>query len=213
MGSGAASAALMGLLVLAPARPASAAETPGAPPPTAAAPTGSHVQAPNLSTPGSGDLTISGEPHAIACEQAAQSGDVNGAGIGECSLALGSPLLSQRDLAATYTDRGAIYMQHRQFAQAKADFDAALKVDPTIANIYIDRGGALIGMKQYAEAIVDIDRGLSLGPDQPEKAYFNRAIADEHLKDLKSAYQDYLKASQLNPNWAAPKTELARFGP
>jgi tetratricopeptide (TPR) repeat protein len=102
-------------------------------------------------------------------------------------------------------------MQHRKFDLAMADFDTALKTDPNIANTYIDRGGALIALKRYAEAIADIDHGLSLNPDQPEKAYFNRAIADEHLKDLKAAYQDYLKASQLNPNWAAPKTELARF--
>jgi tetratricopeptide (TPR) repeat protein len=179
--------------------------------PPASVQPGAHVVAPGLSTPGSGDLIISGDPHAMACQQAAKIGDFKGAGVDECTQALGSPLLHQHDLAATYTDRGAIYMQHRQYEQAKADFDAALKLEPAIANTYIDRGGTLIALKRYAEAIADIDHGLSLGPDQPEKAYFNRAIADEHLKDLKAAYEDYLKASQLNPDWAAPKAELARF--
>jgi len=189
------------------------APAPAAAPPAAAARPDAHGVGSGPSAPGSGDLVVSGDPHALACQQAAQFGDAKGGGPDECTQALASPQLHEHDLAATYTDRGAIYMQHRQYEQAKADFDAALKLEPAIANIYIDRGGTLIALKRYAEAIADIDHGLALGPDQPEKAYFNRAIADEHLKDLKAAYQDYLKASQLNPNWAAPKEELARFNP
>jgi tetratricopeptide (TPR) repeat protein len=165
----------------------------------------------SLSTAASGNVVISGNPQAEACQEAAKFGDFNGVGIDECSLALGRALMSNHDLAATYVDRGAIYMQHHQYGPAKADFDSALKLDPTIANAYVDRGGALIAMKRYADSIADIDRGLALGPEQPEKAYYNRAIDDENLGDLKTAYADYQKASQLKPDWAAPKTELARF--
>ncbi|HVN00116.1 MAG TPA: tetratricopeptide repeat protein [Caulobacteraceae bacterium] len=185
-----------------------AAELPVAAPPPSAAPPGAQGSAPNLSTPGSGEITVT-NPQAVACQDAAKRGDFDGAGVDQCTLALASA--PQRDLAAIYTDRGAVYLQHKQYAQAKSDFDVALKLDPGTADAYIDRGAALLGMKQYAAAILDIDHGLSLGPDQPEKAYFNRAIADEHLQDPKAAYEDYLKASQLNPNWQAPKTELARF--
>lgn len=173
------------------------------PPSTAAGP---------ASTPASGNVILNGNPEADACQEAAKIGDFNGTGVDECTLALArSQLMSTHDLAATYTDRGAIYMQHRQFVLAKADFDKALSIDPTVGNAYVNRGGALIAMKQYAAAIADIDRGLSLNPDEPEKAYFNRAIADENLGDLKSAYADYQKAYQINPNWAAVKAELSRF--
>lgn len=165
-----------------------------------------------LSTPGSGDVIIT-NPQALACQDAAKIGDFHGDGVNQCTLALGATPLSQQDTAAVYTDRGAIYLQHKQYAQAKADFDAALQLVPTTADAYVNRGAALLGMKQYADAIVDIDRGLELGPDQPEKAYFNRAIADEHLKDLKAAYQDFLRASQLNPGWPAPRAELAGLSP
>lgn len=153
---------------------------------------------------------IASNPYAAACQDAAKIGDLSGAGVAQCTQALGS-LFSTRDLAAVHTDRGAVYLQHRQWALAKADFDAALALDPATADAYVDRGAALLGLRQYADAIADIDRGLALRPDQPEKAYFNRAIADEHLDDLKSAYQDYRKASELKPGWEAPKTELARF--
>jgi tetratricopeptide (TPR) repeat protein len=195
-----------GALGLALAAPALAADAPPA------APAASSTQASkSLSTAASGDVVLSGNPRAQACQEAAKFGDFNETGIDECTLALASPLMSPHDLAATYTDRGAIRMQHRQFAQAKADFDTAIQFDPNIANAYVDRGGVMIALKRYADAIADIDRGLALGPDQPEKAWFNRAIADENLRDLKSAYADYLKASQLKPDWAAAKTELARF--
>jgi tetratricopeptide (TPR) repeat protein len=170
------------------------------------------VSAPvTLTTAASGDVQLNGNPRAEACQNASKFGDFNGTGVDECTLALATPLLSNRDTAATLVDRGAIYMQHKQFGLAKLDFDKAIGLDPNNANAYVDRGGVLIAQKHYADAIADIDHGLSLNPDQPEKAYFNRAIADEDLKDLKSAYADYQKAAQINPNWAPAKAELARF--
>ena len=190
---------------------AQAQPAPTAGPRPAAAPE-ARPAAQSPSPPGGADLVIT-NPQALACQDAAKFGDFNGVGVDQCTLALGTSPLSQQDVAAIYTDRGGVYLQHRQFALAKADLDAALKLVPTTADAYVNRGAALLGMKQYADAIVDIDRGLVLGPDQPEKAYFNRALADRHLKDLKSAYQDFLKASQLNPNWPAPKAELAGLSP
>jgi len=196
----AAPVALALLLVSRPCALASDAPSPPAARPAAA----------ELTRPGASVLMVTNEA-ALTCQDAARFGDVNGAGVDQCTLALQSSGLSQRDLAALHTNRGAIRLQHRQWAEAKDDFDAALKADPDVADAYVDRGAALLGLHKYAEAIADIDRGLALGPDLPEKAYFNRAIADEHLDDMKAAYQDYLKASQLAPNWDAPKAELARF--
>jgi len=191
--------------------PAALAADPTAAPPNSVIAPNSATSNSSLSTAASGNVLVSGNPQAQACQEASKFGDFNNTGIDECTLALASPLMSAHDLAATYTDRGAVRMQHRQFVAAIDDFNAALKLDATIANAYVDRGGALIAIKRYADAIADIDHGLALNPDQPEKAYYNRGIADEGLKDLKSAYEDYQKASQLKPEWAAPKTELARF--
>jgi tetratricopeptide (TPR) repeat protein len=191
---GALAASMLGLSIQMLAGSAWSADTVSAPPSST---TPTIASAPSLSTAASGDVVLSGNPRAQACENASKFGDFSGTGIDECTLALGSPLMSDHDMAATYVDRGAVYMQHKQYVLAKADFDAALKLDPNIANAYVDRGGTLIAEKHYADAIADIDRGLALGPDQPERAYFNRA--------------DYLKASQLNPNWAPAKAELARF--
>lgn len=202
-------ALLIALAVNNAAWPAAPAETATPPQTPAASAPAAAESASRLSTPGSGDVIVR-NPFAVACEDAAKIGDRDGAGAEQCTEALGS-IFSQSDVVALHTDRGAVYLQHRQWALAKADFDAALTLDGSTADAYVDRGAALLGLRRYADAIADIDRGLALKPDQPEKAYFNRAIADEHLEDLKSAYQDYLKASELNPGWAAPKMALTRI--
>jgi len=196
---GAAAVATVSLVALVSAGTAWSADAPvaSAPPPSSA--------------PVGQDVIFNGNPHAQACEEASKFGDFNGTGIDECTLAISSVLLSDHDHAAAYVDRGAIHMQHKQYAPAQTDFEAAIKLDPTLANAYVDHGGALIALKHYTDGIAEIDRGLALGPEQPEKAYFNRGIADERLNDMKSAYADYLKASQLKPDWVAPKSELARF--
>ena len=79
------------------------------------------------------------------------------------------------------------------------------------AGTYVNRGGALVGQKRYMEALLEIDKGLALGPEEPEKAYYNRALANEGLDDIKAAYFDYRRAVELAPEWDIPKRELLRF--
>lgn len=174
----------------------------------AAAPT-ARADAPVAETGAS--IFVTGNPMAQACENAAQFGDVNKAGIDACTLLLQTPSLSDSDRVATYIDRGGIYMQHKRFAEAQADFEEVIKIRPDLGNAYINRGAALIGQKRYAEGIAEIDKGFPLNPDQPEKAYFNRAIADEAMGDRKAAAVDYQKALTLQPKWTAPKAELQRL--
>ena len=69
----------------------------------------------------------------------------------------------------------------------------------------------LVGQKRYMEALLDIDKGLALNPEEPEKAYYNRGLANEGLDDVKAAYFDYLRALELAPQWEIPQRELRRF--
>jgi hypothetical protein len=66
-------------------------------------------------------------------------------------------------------------------------------------------------MGRFSDGISVINRGLDLKPVEPEKAYFNRAIAREALNDLQGAYEDYRMASELKPSWLMPQQEMARF--
>ncbi len=151
------------------------------------------------------------DSQAQACSLAARHGTATHATITTCTVSIEHEALNGRDLAGTHVNRGVLYLRQGDWNQAGRDFDTALSIDPTLGEALINRGAAKIAQKHWADGVADIDRGLTLNPEQPEKAYFNRALAKEFLEDTKGAYLDYLKASELAPNWEAPKAELKRF--
>jgi tetratricopeptide (TPR) repeat protein len=156
-------------------------------------------------------VTVFGSGYAEQCFHTAKyGGDIQG-GIVDCERALATEPLSDRDRAGTYVNRGVLYMTVDDYISAQRDFEQGVKLDPTLGEAYINLGGVKIARRQFADGIVDIDRGLALGPEEPEKAYYNRALADEALDNIKAAYFDYSKAAELKPTWAPPRTELARF--
>lgn len=162
-------------------------------------------------TPASGAAFVIGGGMANACSRAAIDGRDDPGAIETCSQALESQPLVRRDRAGTLVNRGVIHLRRQDYKYARKDFDAALKLEPGLGEAFVNRGAALIAQRQYAEGVVEIDRGLALGPDEPEKAYFNRALAHEGLDDMKAAWLDYQKALELRPDWDAPRRELARF--
>jgi tetratricopeptide (TPR) repeat protein len=168
-----------------------------------------------LAGPALADTTIIGNGFAADCSTAARAVSRNippsSEAFRQCDLAIEQEVLSPHELAATHVNRGVLFLAKREFATAKKDFDAAARIEPGLGEAYVNRGAALIGLGMNREGIADIDKGLALNASEPEKAYFNRALAEERLDDLKSAYADYQKALELKPDWEAPKAELARF--
>lgn len=155
-------------------------------------------------------VTVFGGTIAKDCYHAAKSHDV-ARGISLCTLALDTELLTDRDRAATLDNRGTLYMERQTFELAKKDFEQAIAIDPALGEPYVNHGAVLIWERNYSGAIADISHGLTMSPEEPEKAYFNRALAYEYSGDEKSAYADYSKAAELKPDWDQPKGELARF--
>ena len=131
--------------------------------------------------------------------------------IEACDFAISSENLLPHDLTGSHINRGVLLVARGDYAVAKRDFDVAVGLMPTLGEAYADRGAALLGMRRYADAIAEIDRGLALNTNEPEKAYFNRGVADEALDDIQDAYRDYLHAAQLKPDWPQPRDELTRF--
>lgn len=129
---------------------------------------------------------------------------------GLCDRALTIPL-SRRLQAATYNNRGILRLNRSAYAQAKQDFDQAIGIAPELGETWVNRGAALLGLHRYAEALDNLNRGIELNTSYLERAFYNRAMARERLNDIKGAYYDYLKASQLRPDWSLPKQDLQRF--
>ena len=159
--------------------------------------------------------TVIGNGFAADCSQSAKAVSSNrppnAEALHECNLAIETEVLTTHDLAATYVNRGVLYLSSGDYTNAKRDFDKAVSTESSLGEAYVNRGAALIGMGREREGIVEINKGIELGAGELEKAYFNRALAEERLDDLKSAYADYQKALQLKPDWAMAKAELSRF--
>ena len=128
-----------------------------------------------------------------------------------CTLALDTELLSLRDRAGTYVNRGVLKLRRREFSSAQFDFNRAVETKPDLGEAYVNRGAAAVGARRFADGLSDLNKALELGVEEPEKAYFNRALAYEGLDNLKAAYFDYQKAVELKPDWEQPKKELVRF--
>lgn len=156
-------------------------------------------------------VTVIGGGLAEACSKATLSGASAYKFEQLCTNALETELLSPRDKAGTYVNRGIMKLRRSEWDQALKDFDVAAKYKPDLGEIYVNRGAVLIAQHRYADGLSDINRGISLGVEEPEKAYYNRALAYEGLDDIKSAYFDYQKAAELAPTWDAPKQQLTRF--
>jgi tetratricopeptide (TPR) repeat protein len=128
-----------------------------------------------------------------------------------CTLAIDLPEMGPIDRAGSYNNRGVLHFTQNNFALALADFEAAIRLNDKLALAHANRGYALAAQQRWAESIESFDRGLALGTTEAARAHFNRAIAYEELGDLRAAYQDYLRASELAPDWEDPKLELTRF--
>jgi len=80
-----------------------------------------------------------------------------------------------------------------------------------MAEAWVNRGAMWVGERQSQSGLDDLNRALELGVKEPEKAYFDRALAYEGLDNEKAAYFDYQKSLELKPNWDLPQHELLRF--
>jgi tetratricopeptide (TPR) repeat protein len=156
-------------------------------------------------------VTVLGGGMAKQCSEAALAGESDAHFEAVCTMALESELLGLRDRAGTYVNRGILKLRRKEFASAQFDFNRAIETKPDLGEAYVNRGAAAVGAKRYAEGLVDLNKAIELGIEEPEKAYYNRALAYEGLDDLKAAYFDYQKAVELKPDWDQPKRELARF--
>jgi len=100
---------------------------------------------------------------------------------------------------------------NQDYDAADRDFRAALATLPAMGEAHIGEGAYLIYQEKFAAAEAEINRGMELGAEEPEKGYYFRAMARWGQNNLKGAYLDFQKASELKPNWDLPRKQLAKF--
>jgi tetratricopeptide (TPR) repeat protein len=161
------------------------------------------------------ETLLSGTSGAKACMAAARlAADrhlVDTPALLDCDRAIERDTLNGHDLAATYVNRGIIRICAGNYPVAERDFDEAIRIMPELAGAHMNRGAVLIALNRPQEAVEALDRSIALGTPEPERAYFDRALAREKLNDIKGAYYDLKQAAALNPAWDAPGKELSYF--
>lgn len=147
------------------------------------------------------------------CYEAARDGAAAGlAGIGVCTQALSDGAMPQRDRAGTLVNRGIVYLQSNDINRAIADFDDAIRIDPSLGEGYVNRGIALLRLGGAdREAIATLSIALAHNPIRPELAYYMRGVAYELVGDTASAYADYNAALAARPGWQQAVDQLKRF--
>ncbi|HYC55639.1 MAG TPA: tetratricopeptide repeat protein [Candidatus Binatia bacterium] len=165
-----------------------------------------------VSVPAIGAVTVVGASSARMCFEAADSPALPTIrDLRQCDTAFQEEALSQRDTVATHVNRGILRLRRGDVDAAIADFDTAIRLDPQQPEAYLNKGAALIRLNNPAEALGLFTVALEHNTERPEIAHFGRAIANETLGNVREAYYDYRRASELDPDWQDPRTELARF--
>ncbi len=148
---------------------------------------------------------------AQSCFLAAEVGGDAKIGIETCTDALTTQPLSVKDRAATLVNRGILRAELGDSAGALADYNHGIQINNALGEAYVDRGATLIAMKKWGDAIDDIDKGISLNAKRPYIAYYDRAIANEALGNVRAAYDDYKKAVAIEPGFTLATEQLTRF--
>lgn len=148
---------------------------------------------------------------AAACTAMADEGRSDAAALDVCDQALYQEGLSVQDKASVYVNRGAILIARRNWESAKADFDRALELDRDKGAAFVGLGAYYLGVERFDAVEAEVNKGLNLGTEQPEKAYYIRAMARWALDDLTGAYKDFATAAKIKPSWGEPKRAMANF--
>jgi len=96
---------------------------------------------------------------------------------------------------------GVVDLQNGNRAEAVRKIDAALMLNPNLAEAFNNRGTALRELNRPQDALESHDRAIALKPDYPE-AFNNRGNALADLKRFEEALASYDRAIALKPDYA-----------
>lgn len=159
----------------------------------------------------SGAVITLGGPLSRLCYDAARLHDDRDSSIDACTRALQEEALGSPDEAATLVNRGILYMNRRNDAQADADFDAAIGRDEKLADAWLNKGFLRLREGNGRDALAFLQKGIDRGARRQALALFARGVAYEQLGDFRSAYADLRRAHDLEPGWALPTQFLANY--
>lgn len=152
-----------------------------------------------------------GGSSAETCYEAAVARDASANALADCNAAVGAESIPFGDLVASFVNRGVLYLVRADYSAAEADFNRAMSMQATQPEAWLNKGIARYQQGDFKGARENFSRALDLKTHYAALAYFGRGLANEDSGDIRSAYADLRKASELSPSWTAPQEQLARF--
>lgn len=110
----------------------------------------------------------------------------------------------------TFVNRGIIHNRNSETALALDDFNAALAIDPNLAEAYLNRGNSHFRDNRYDDALTDYEHALSLDVAKPWAAWYNIGLVHDAKKEKEQAQEAYKKALDLNADFTLAQQKLAR---
>ena len=119
--------------------------------------------------------------------------------IDYCTQAILSGELSDQELATVLKKRGLAYYNKKDYERAVQDYDHAIRLGLSDADLFYRRGLVYFENNDYNRAIRDFDEALTLTADNVAILQ-KRGWAYEIKRDYDQAIRDYDRAISLQPN-------------
>ena len=103
--------------------------------------------------------------------------------------------------ALAHFEAGVALQEIGHLAEAIAEYDVAIRLNPQYAMAFVNRGAAYLGQGQGERAIQDLDEAIRLD-SQLAMAYNNRGRGYEALGRNERAIVDYDEAIRLDPEFS-----------
>ena len=161
--------------------------------------------------PAQAQIFVNGDGAPYSCYMSAKNGNPGSvSAIKTCSEALSDPLI-RTNKAATYVNRGILYMRKGEYEAASADYEQATTLRPDLPEIYINYGAALFYLQKDEQALEMLNKAVALDTDKMAEALYNRALVLDRQEKLREAYLDLKQALELKPGWEPAERAISQY--
>ncbi len=116
-------------------------------------------------------------------------------------------LASLEPSAEAYHNLGIVLRNQGRAAEAVAQYEKALRIDPEFADAHNDLGSALYEIGRREEAVTHYQQALRIKPEFAE-AHFNWGVALAQTGQIREAMGHYEQALRINPEFAEAHNNL-----